>query len=68
MAAATRPVGGQILIENDGAIFRGSSVSFPSEVWDLARQKWVTYRGTVPKPVQWGNVISAIDAACYMVE
>ena len=68
MAAATVTTGGQILIENDGAIFRGTSVSFPREVWNLARQEWVAYTGAVPKPVQWGNVISAIDAACYMIE
>ena len=68
MAAAILHVDGQILIENEGAIFRGSSVSFPCDVWHLSKQRWVTYRGTVPKPIEWGNVISAIDAACFMIE
>ena len=56
----------QVIIENDDAIFRGSAVSFPTEVWDVDGQKWMAYTGSTPKPVEWGNVISMDQAKVYM--
>jgi len=55
---ADRP--GWILIENEGALFRGLSRSFPCEVRDGSH--WKPYTGNVPKPIEWGYPITEEDA------
>jgi hypothetical protein len=42
-----------ILIDNEGALFRGLARFFPAEVWDRTGCK--PYTGTVPKPIEWGR-------------
>ena len=49
-------------IENEGALFRGASVGFPSEVWNAAKGAFEPYKGTVPKPIEWGNEIDENEA------
>ena len=50
-----------MLIEN-GALFRADNYHFPTEVWSVKDQVWKPYKGKVPKPVGWGDVISEADA------
>jgi hypothetical protein len=38
-----------IYIENEGALFRGLSRSFPKEVWGHKTHTWRPYTGEVPK-------------------
>ena len=54
-----------IFIENEGAIFRGFSRSFPTEVWHAAEGRFVPYEGKTPKPIEWGTVISS--AECWRI-
>lgn len=56
-----------IFIENEGALFRGSSRSLPREVWHPAERRFVPYTGTVPKPIEWGDEISAAEAINMMM-
>lgn len=53
-------------IENEGALFRGASVSYPDEVYDPRSKSWSPYEGKVPKPQGWGEIISDQDAAKLM--
>ena len=57
----------QILIENEGALFRGFAVSFPQEVWNPG-SGWRPYTGHVPKPIEWGGEISEEEADAIMRE
>lgn len=52
--------GKSLLIENEGALFRGPARAWPKEVWD--GEKFVPYTGNVPKDVEWGNVVSDVEA------
>ena len=54
------------MFENEGAIFRGYHRHSPLEVWDRRQQIWKPYGGRVPKPVEWGTEIAAVDAAPFM--
>ena len=48
-----------IFIENeDGLLFRGVAPGLPDERWDLEKRAFVPYDGG-PKPVGWGEKISA---------
>jgi hypothetical protein len=49
-------------IENEGALFRGPSRSFPREIWSHLERTWVPYTGSVPKPVEWGTDITKAEA------
>lgn len=51
-----------IYIENEGAIFRGPSVSFPKEVWSVQDRKWTPYTGETPKRQGWGDEVSEAEA------
>ena len=51
-----------LLIESDGALFRGNSYYFPIEFWNVKTQEWETYRGRVPKGPAWGNIVSETEA------
>ena len=53
-----------VYIENDGALFRGVSRAWPAEVWNGS--EFVPYDGSVPKPVDWGDVISDAEAKALM--
>jgi hypothetical protein len=65
-ATAGRP--GWVLIENEGALFRGFSRGWPQEVWFPSRG-WGAYAdaGNM-KPIEWGDVISESTAAEMMRE
>lgn len=54
------------LFEQEGAIFRGYHRHTPLELWNEREQHWERYRGTVPKPIEWGTPISEEDAVGYM--
>ena len=41
-------------IESQQVLFRGSSVYWPEEIWNVA--------GKVPKPEGWGDIISDAEA------
>ena len=51
-----------VLIENEGALFRGASRAWPKEIWSHKQQKWVPYEGDVPKGQAWGSEISEQEA------
>lgn len=53
-----------IFIENEGALFRGPARAWPKEVW--TGSQFAPYTGTVPKPIEWGNVITDAEAARLM--
>lgn len=55
-----------LIIENDQAIFRGQSLNWPTEIWDIGLQAWKPYKGYVPKPGYWGSVISPEQAKEFM--
>jgi hypothetical protein len=46
-----------ILIENEGALFRGRVVKMPAEVWSFKDNKWKPYKGEVPKSFTWGQEV-----------
>jgi hypothetical protein len=54
-------------IENEGALFRGPSRSFPKEVWNPDTRKFEPYAGVTPKPIEWGDEISAAEAINMMM-
>lgn len=56
-----------ILIENEGALFRGPSVGIPREVWNPG-SGWTPYKGETPKPEGWGSEISETEASALMAE
>lgn len=51
-------------IENEGALFRGSGRSMPKEIWNGST--WLSYKGSVPKPIEWGYEISEEEARALM--
>ena len=51
-----------VFIENEGALFRGVGRAWPEEVWSRRQRAFVPYEGKVPKPVDWGTVISEEEA------
>jgi hypothetical protein len=55
-----------IYIENEGALFRGRSRAWPSEVWSPTEKKFVAYTGDVPKGVEWGDIIDEAEAQRMM--
>lgn len=55
----------KVLIENEGALFRGINNSFPDERWSVSDQEWLPYTGSVPKPAWWGDVITEAEAEEY---
>ncbi|TFU05548.1 hypothetical protein EUV02_00430 [Polymorphobacter arshaanensis] len=59
--------GNWVFIEQENAIFRGPSRSFPHEVWSVKQQKWFPYHFDEPfKPIEWGNIVSETEAGLYM--
>jgi hypothetical protein len=54
-------------IENEGALFRGPSRSFPKEVWGHKTHTWHPYTGVTAKPVEWGDEISTAEAINMMM-
>lgn len=50
-----------VLIENDGALFRGPARGVPLEVWNNG--KWSPYKDAgKPKDIDWGNIVSEAEA------
>lgn len=50
-----------VLIENEGAVFRGFAVCNPEEVWNFRAGKWQPYGGPVPKGIGWGEEITPAE-------
>lgn len=53
---------GWVLIENEGALFRGPARGLPMEVWSCRRQAFEPYTGSREKPVEWGSIIGVDEA------
>ena len=51
-----------LLIECDGALYRGNSYYFPVEIWSVKDQVWMPYKGKVPKGPAWADIISEAEA------
>ena len=51
-----------LLVESDGALYRGNSYYFPVEIWSVKKQHWETYTGRTPKGPAWGDIISEAEA------
>jgi len=51
-----------VLIESEGLLFRGPSVTHPTEVWDYPRKRWVPYKHAATKPEGWGVKITEEQA------
>jgi hypothetical protein len=62
MVATIRSVSTLKFIENEGALFRGYSRGHPTEVWRRRERRWVPYAGSVPQPIEWGNIIDEAEA------
>jgi hypothetical protein len=57
-----------IYIENEGALFRGFSRSWPQEVWHSDERRFVPYEGEMPKGIEWGTEISGLEAINMMMD
>ncbi|ATI15651.1 hypothetical protein [Bordetella phage vB_BbrM_PHB04] len=55
-----------VYIENEGALFRGPARGVPQEVWSEGQGKFVPYKGSKDKPIDWGSVISEEEARALM--
>lgn len=55
-----------VYIENEGALFRGASRAWPSEVWKPKSGTWAPYVGETPKPIEWGDIIEEAEAKAMM--
>ena len=55
-----------VLIENDGALFRGPARGLPREVWSPQRQAFAPYTGSHEKSVGWGDIIGVDEAMVLM--
>ena len=55
-----------VYIENEGALFRGPARGVPEEVWSAREGKFVPYKGSKDKPIDWGNIISEEEASKMM--
>lgn len=55
-------------IENEGAIFKGTSRSFPTHVRDHGIKDWIAYEGSVPKRIEWGYEITEDEALEWIAE
>ncbi len=65
-ATSGRP--GWVLIENEGALFRGPARGNPMEVWNPG-SGWKPYAGIDrPRGVEWGYDITEDEAASLMDE
>lgn len=53
-----------IYIENEGALFRGPARAWPKEVF--VNGAWKAYSGSVPKDIDWGDVIDEAAAQKLM--
>ena len=51
-----------VYIENEGALFRGFGRSHPTEVYSHREGGWRPYKGSRPKPIEWGYEISEAEA------
>jgi hypothetical protein len=60
--AKRRSLAKTIFIEHEGALFRGPSRGHPREVWSDKERRFIPYKGSVPKPVEWGREIGQADA------
>lgn len=61
-------VDGKLLyIEHEGALFRGPARGVAVEVWNPLEKKFTPYKlAGQPKPVDWGEIISAAEAQRFM--
>jgi hypothetical protein len=58
-----------VLIENEGALFRGPARGRPTEVYVGGDKGWAPYADAgKPKPIDWGNVIDENEAKELMAE
>jgi hypothetical protein len=58
-----------VLIENEGALFRGPARWRPTEVYVGGGKGWQPYADAGnPKPMEWGNVIDEAEAKELMAE
>ncbi len=57
-----------IFIENEGALYRGPSRGWPKEVYSFRRGCWLPYEGKIPKPVDWGDVLSKTEAQALIAD
>lgn len=54
-----------MLIESGGALFKANRYEWPLELWNVQRQRWEPYKGSVPKEIGWGDVVTADEAAAF---
>lgn len=57
-----------VYIEADGALLRGPSLKWPSEVYSFRQGKWLPYAGKVPKPVDYAGEVITQEAAEKWIE
>lgn len=51
-----------MFIESQQALYEGASYYWPERIWNVAAQKWQPYKGKVPKPQAWGDIVSEAEA------
>jgi len=52
-----------LLIESEGQIYKADTYYFPKERWSAIDQEWLPYKGEVPKPEAWGDIVTEAEAA-----
>jgi hypothetical protein len=57
-----------ILIENEGALFRGPAVMWPQEIWNMQTKNWEPYTGAIPKRMGWGSEITEAEFEEFKAE
>jgi hypothetical protein len=57
-----------MLIENEGAIFRGPTRNWPEEIWNFKERRWEAYRGSKEKPYEWGTKIDETQFSLLTAE
>ena len=51
-----------MLLECDQALYRAESYYFPEEIWSVKDQVWKPYKGKVPKPQAWADLVDDEEA------
>lgn len=57
-----------VYIEHEGMLYKGVSRAWPEQVYDYRDRNWHPYKGSTPKPVDWGETISEAAATVMMAE
>lgn len=49
-------------IEDNGTLYRGPARTVPIDVWSVKDKVWKPIKDTVPKDIEWGDIITEAEA------